>query len=185
MGATQAAVVDDGPTAPAAAVIAGGPQTTGCTRRRPRRAARPRRAGLVYQWLLEGADYAQFELQTADGGALVMYAMYLNTTTEHPGGLSGSPIPVPAEFAPLIVAPTEVGYHEVDANWTYEFAAVDPPQTAQGAKVQVIGGQRRPHLRARLLAGGRPQVPGRVTSPAAGSWRRPGSGWRAAPPTRW
>ena len=55
--------------------------------------------------------------------------MYLNTTTEHPNLVPGSPIPVPAAFTPLLAAPTEVGYHAVYANWTYQFAAIDPPAT--------------------------------------------------------
>ena len=30
------------------------------------------------------------------------------------------------------------------ANWTYEFAAIDPPQSAPGAKITVIGGTGSP-----------------------------------------
>jgi hypothetical protein len=32
----------------------------------------------------------------------------------------------------------------VNANWTYEFAAVDPPSTAHGAKAQVVAGSGGP-----------------------------------------
>jgi hypothetical protein len=71
--------------------------------------------------------------------------MYLNTQFEHPSGLPGPAIPVPADFAPLITkAAAKVGHKGVTANWTYEFAAVDPPQTAHGAKVEVIGGSGAP-----------------------------------------
>ena len=73
-----------------------------------------------------------------------MYSMYLNTTIEHPGNVSGPPIPVPASFAPLITTPTKAGIHGVAANWTYEFAAVDPPPTAHGAKVEVIAAAAPP-----------------------------------------
>ena len=70
--------------------------------------------------------------------------MYLNTTTEHPNLVAGSPIQVPAAFSPLLAAPTEVGNHAVYANWTYEFAAIDPPPTAHDAKLQVIAAQGAP-----------------------------------------
>jgi hypothetical protein len=139
LGATQGAVVDEGPASAAAAVICGGPLTTGLYAAQNAQASADTARGLVYQWLLQGAAFPQFELRTADGGALVMYAMYLDTTTEHPRLVSGSPIPVPAGFAPLLAAPTEIGYHAVYANWTFEYAAVDPPAAAQGAKVQIIG----------------------------------------------
>ena len=144
VGPTQAAVVDQGPAAPAAAVLAGGPQTTAlyAAQAAQRNAAAAR--GLNYQWLLEGAAFAQWGLRTAGGGALVLYAMYLNTTTEHRNNVSGSPIPVPASFTPLLATPNQIGYHQVTANWTYEFAAVDPPQAAHGAKVEVIGGSGAP-----------------------------------------
>jgi hypothetical protein len=72
-----------------------------------------------------------------------MYAMYLNTIIEHPGLVAGAPIPVPAEFAPL-TGPTAVGVHAVTANWTYEFAAFDPPPTAPGARLRVIAAEGGP-----------------------------------------
>ncbi len=139
LGATQAAVVDDGPASAAAAVVRSGPLTTGMYAAQNAQASAATARGLIYQWLLQGSYFPQFELRTADGGALVMYSMSLNTTTEYPGLVSGSPIPVPANFVPLLGAPTEIGYHQVLANWTFEYAAVDPPATAQNAKVQIIG----------------------------------------------
>jgi hypothetical protein len=140
LGATQAAVVDEGPASAAAAVIASGPLTTGLYATQNAQASAATAQGLVYQWLLQGSAFPQFELRTVGGGALVMYSMYLETTIEHYGLASGSPIPVPAEFVPLLAAPTEIGYHAVSANWTFEYAAVDPPATARNAKVQVIAG---------------------------------------------
>jgi hypothetical protein len=137
VGATQAAVVDDGPAAASAAVVADGPLTTGWYQAQAAQARSAAARDLQYQWLLEGTDYALFSLQTAGGGALVMYGMFLNTTTEHPGLVAGAPIPVPAPFTPL-TGPAQVGYHAVYANWTYEFAAVDPPPAVHGAKLQVI-----------------------------------------------
>ena len=144
VGATQAAVVDEGPTAPAATVIGGGPHTTGLYTTQDAKGNSAAAHGLNYQWLLQSASYAQYELAVAGGGALVLYSMYLNTTIQHPGNVSGSAIPVPANFVPLVATGATAGIHGVAANWTYEFAAVDPPQTAHGAKVEVIGANGAP-----------------------------------------
>ena len=144
VGATHAAVVDDGPTSPAAAVIAAGPQTTGLYAAQAARAAAERTRGLQYQWLLQGASWPQTGLRLADGSALVLYGMYLNTTSEHPNLAEGAPIGVPAAFAPLLAAPTEIGYHAVFADWAYQFAAIDPPADADGAKLAIIASQRWP-----------------------------------------
>jgi hypothetical protein len=145
VGPAQAAVVDQGPAAPAARVMAGGPQTTALYAAQAAQGTAATARGLYYQWLLEGASFAQYELRTTNGAALVLYAMYLNTTTEHPDAVSGSPITVPDNF--LSILPTgapEAGVHGVTANWTFEFAAVDPPQGAHGAKAAVIGGSGAP-----------------------------------------
>jgi hypothetical protein len=144
LGATQAAVVDEGPANPAAAVVGSGPLTTGLYSTQNAQASAATARGLIYLWLLQGSDFPQFELRTADGGALVLYSMDLNITISHPGVVSGSPIPVPAGFVPLLGAPTEIGYHQVQAEWTFEYAAVDPPSTAQNAKVQIIGAYGAP-----------------------------------------
>jgi len=144
VGATQAAVADDGPSSPAASVVAAGPLTTGLYAAQAAQAAAEQARGLDYQWLLQGAPYPQTGLQLAGGGALIMYGMYLNTSNEHPNLVAGSPIGLPTGFAPLLAAPTEVGYHEVIANWAYQFAAIDPPATARDAKLDVIGSQSGP-----------------------------------------
>ena len=144
VSATQAAVVDDGPASPAAAVVSDGPQTTGLYAAQAARRAAAEARVLQYQWLLQGAPFRQFGLRLAGGGALVLYGMYLNTTTEHPNLVAGSPIQVPAAFSPLLAAPTEIGYHAVLANWTYQFAAIDPPSTTSNAKLQVIAAQGGP-----------------------------------------
>lgn len=144
VGATQAAVVDDGPASPAAAVVAAGPQTTGFYAAQAAQAAAQQRKGLQYQWLLQGSPFPQVGLRLADGGALVFYGMYLNTTNEHPDLAAGSPIPVPAEFAPILTTPGEVGYHAVYANWAYQYAAVDPPASASNARLQILGWQGGP-----------------------------------------
>ncbi len=143
VGASQAAVVDNGTAAPSIAVVADGPLTTGWYQTQAEQGRSATARNLEYQWLLEGTDYALFSLQTADGGALVMYGMYLNTTTSHLGLAAGAPIPVPAAFTPL-TGPTEGGHHAVDANWTYEFAAVDPASATHGAKLQVIASAGAP-----------------------------------------
>jgi hypothetical protein len=145
VGATQAAVVDDGPSSPAAAVIAAGPLTTGLHVAQAARAAAEQRRGLQYQWLLQGAPFPQVGLRLAgSGSALIMYGMYLNTSNEHPNLVAGSPIAVPAEFKPMLAEPTEVGYHAVLSNWAYQFAAIDPAATAHNGKLEIIGSQRGP-----------------------------------------
>jgi len=144
VGATHAAVVDDGPTSPAGAVVAAGPQTTGLYAAQAAWAVAERTRGLQYQWLLQGASWPQTGLRLADGSALVLYGMYLNTTSEHPNLAEGAPIDVPAAFAPLLAAPTEIGYHAVLADWVYQFAAIDPPADADGAKLAIIASQRWP-----------------------------------------
>jgi hypothetical protein len=146
-GATQAAVVDDGPSSPASGVIAAGPLTTGLHTAQAARAAAEQRRGLQYQWLLQGAPFPQVGLRLAgNGSALIMYGMYLNTTNEHPNLVAGSPIGVPAEFKPMLAEPTEIGYHAVFANWAYQFAAIDPPATASNDKLEVIGSERGPNF---------------------------------------
>ena len=144
VGATQAAVVDDGPASPAAAVVGTGPQTTGLYAAQTAWAHVKQAQGLQYQWLLEGAPYPRFELRTADGGALVLYSMSLNTVTQHPNLVAGSPIQVPADLTALFTVPNEVGYHALWANWSYQFAAIDPPSTAPNAKLQIIAAQGAP-----------------------------------------
>lgn len=144
LGATQAAVADEGTANPAAAVISAGPQTTGLYAAQAAQAGAEAARGLAYQWLLQSASYAQFELRLHDGGDLVLYGMYLNTSVMHPGGAKGSPIPVPTEFSSLFTLSHEVGYHAVYDNWTDQFAAIDPPATAPHAKVTVIGASSGP-----------------------------------------
>jgi hypothetical protein len=138
VGATQAAVVDEGPASAAAAVIASGPQTTGLYAAQAAYGDTQAAKGLQYQWLLQGTSFPQFQLRTADGGDLVFYGMYLNTTVEHPNSLAGAVIPMPAQYRALQAGPIGIGYHGVAVNWTYEYVAVDPPLTAHNAKVQVI-----------------------------------------------
>jgi hypothetical protein len=138
VGATQAAVVDEGPSNPASAVIASGPQTTGLYTSQAAQTKSVTAEGLVYEYMFQETSYAEYQMKTADGGALVLYSMYLNTQTEHPADGSGPPIQVPAAFRPLLSSPATVGSHGVVANFTFEYAAVDPPSAAHGAKVDVI-----------------------------------------------
>ena len=144
VGATHAAVVDDGPASPAAAVVAAGPQTTGLYAAQAARAAAEQARGLQYQWLLQGSTWPQTGLRLAGGGALVFYGMYLNTSNEHPNLTAGAPIGVPAAITSLLVEPNEVGYHAVFADWAYQFAAIDPPASAHDGKLDVIAPQSGP-----------------------------------------
>jgi hypothetical protein len=142
VGPLQAAVVDDGPAAPAAAAVASGPLTTGIY---ASQAAIKHPSGDVRQWELEGSKYDKFALRTASGGAVVFYAMYLNATTEVPAELAedsgvspGQPIAVPPEFLPLLKPGAPVARKRLITQYALAFAAVDPPASAANANIQVI-----------------------------------------------
>ena len=147
-GPLQAAVVDDGPASTAAGVVASGPLTTGIYAAQDApapRSAQP--SGDVRQWELEGSKYTRFALRTADGGALVLYPMYLNTTIEVPAELAesypvhpGPAITIPPEFVPLLKRGTPAPRVRLITQLALAFAAVDPPPGAGKIQVIAIGG---------------------------------------------
>lgn len=144
--ALQATVVDDGPASAASQVVAAGPLTTGLYQvasTSARDISAPH--GDIYQWLLEGSSYGRLALQTADGGALVLYAMYFNTTVETPSALNqdipilkGPPISVPSYVQPLLRPGQTAPRTRLQTQDILTFAAIDPPASAKGAKIQVI-----------------------------------------------
>jgi len=138
----QAAVVDEGPASPAAKVVAAGNLTTGLYA--AARGAQTAPRGDVYQWELEGSHYASFALRTADGGALVFYAMYLNSVVQVPAVLTkgvvkaGPPITVPG-YLDFLLPPRQAAPRvQLEAQQLLSFAAVDPPAGGPAAKIQVI-----------------------------------------------
>jgi hypothetical protein len=143
-GPLQAAVVDDGPASPATKVVAAGNLTTGIYA--AARAAMTPPAGDLYHWELEGTHYANFALRTADGGALVLYEMYLDSAVEVPAILNkgvvktGPPITVPGYLAFLLTQGQPVPRLHLDIQQLLSFAAVDPPAGtgSTAAKIQVI-----------------------------------------------
>jgi hypothetical protein len=148
-GPLQAAVVDDGPASAAAKAVASGPLTTGLYQ-----AARDRAdsdltvpAGDVYQWSMEGTPYPAFALRTADGGALVLYAMYLNSTVAVPGYFDdaspvepGAPIKPPLDVLPLLPSDHKTPRIRLEAQSLFSFAAIDPAATTSKITVLAIGG---------------------------------------------
>jgi hypothetical protein len=148
-GPLQAAVVDEGPASAAAKAVAAGPLTTGLYQ-----AARDRAdiglevpAGDVYQWSMEGTPYPAFALRTADGGALVLYAMYLNSTVGVPGYFDdaspiqpGAPIAIPPDVLPLLPSGESTSRIRLEAQSLFSFAAVDPPAASSKITVLAIGG---------------------------------------------
>jgi hypothetical protein len=138
VGATQAAVADEGPAAEAASEITEGPQTTGVYTQQTALSKTQAASGLNYTWFMAGAGFPVFTLRTADGGALVLYGMYLETTNEHPDAKAGTPIPIPADVSAQFTVAGQVGLRAVEANYTYEYAAVDPPASATTAKATII-----------------------------------------------
>lgn len=146
-GPLQAAVVDDGPASAAAKVVAGGPLTTGLyDTLRTTLLGLSAPAGDQRQWTLEGSRYTPFALRTADGGALVLYAMYLNAKVATPAELSkgvitpGPPITVPPYLAPLLPPGTPAPRVSLQAQQVLSFAAVDPPSGNGKIQVIAIGG---------------------------------------------
>lgn len=149
-GPLQAAVVDDGPASSAAKAVAAGPLTTGMYQ-----AARTHVEGLtaprgdVYQWELEGTRFPAFALRTASGGALVLYAMYLNSTVAVPDVINkanhvrpGLPIAVPPIFLPMVPTDKIAPRESLETQELLSFAGIDPPAAAAGtagsARVTVI-----------------------------------------------
>ncbi|HYZ54330.1 MAG TPA: hypothetical protein VE733_12650 [Streptosporangiaceae bacterium] len=145
VGAMHATIVDDGPTSEAATAVAAGPQTTGLYSANSTAARQAAALHESYRWQMDGTSYPEFALRTTDGGALVFYTMYLNTTTEttsKPSAHSKAPlptIPVPAAYQALLKANQPPLHHQLTADQTLQFVALDPPGTAQAAKIQVIG----------------------------------------------
>jgi hypothetical protein len=145
-GGTQAAVVDEGPQASAAGLVAPGPQTTSLySEQAAARAATPK--DLEYLWYMLGTPYPVFALQTTGGGALVLYGVDLDTVTEHPDATSstdpaGTPIPIPAAAKPMLATPSEVAGHVLDVYYTYEFAAIDPPASTKNGQLTIIAASR-------------------------------------------
>jgi hypothetical protein len=149
-GPLQAAVVDDGPASAAASVVASGPLTTGVyeiAQTSARGISAPQ--GDAYQWMLEGSNYARLALRTADGGALVLYAMYLNTAVQTPSVLAqanpavpGPPIAIPGFLKALMTGGRQSVRNRLEAQDVLSFAAIDPPASGQGgsaaAKIAVI-----------------------------------------------
>jgi len=148
-GPLQAAVVDDGPASAAARAVAAGPLTTGLYQAARDRADNDLKvpAGDVYQWSMEGTPYPAFALRTADGGALVLYAMYLNSTVAVPGYFDdaspiqpGTPIKVPQDLLPLLPSGQPSPRVKLAAQTLFSFAAIDPPATSPKITVLAIGG---------------------------------------------
>jgi hypothetical protein len=144
-GPLQAGVVDDGPASAATRAVAGGPLTTGMYQGAVNHAGGLRAPrGDVYQWELDGSSLPQFALRTAAGGALVFYAMSLNTTVAVPDAInkanpvhSGPPIQVPIDVQMLLPLGRPAPLVQLSASQTLSFAAIDPARAAT-ARIQVI-----------------------------------------------
>jgi hypothetical protein len=148
-GPLQAAVVDDGPAGAAAKAVAAGPLTTGLYQKARDGADIGLKAptGDAYQWSMEGTPYPAFALRTADGGALVLYAMYLNSTVAVPGYFDdaspvqpGAPIKVPLDLLPLLPSGQPSPRVKLEAQSLFSFAATDPAATSSKITVLAIGG---------------------------------------------
>jgi hypothetical protein len=148
VGPLQAAVVDDGPASTATRAVADGPLTTGMYQ-----GARDHADGLtapsgdIYQWELQGVNLPEFALRTAAGGALVFYAMSLDTTVAVPDVINkgnpihpGPPIPVPPDLRMLLPPKQPDPLVQLSAGQLLSFAAIDPPPGKAKIQVIAIGG---------------------------------------------
>jgi hypothetical protein len=139
VGAIQAALVDDGPSSPAAKVVESGPLTTGYYWTNAAYAKKLRPQHWVYAWQMEGTSFPFFALRTTDGGAIVFYTMSLNgqtmpvsTPPAHPKNPLPA-IPVPDQYKPLLLPGQDPFTIEFDAGSTLQYLAVDPPVAKKGS----------------------------------------------------
>ena len=147
-GALQAAVVDDGPAAAAARAVADGQFTTGMYQGALSHVDGMRAPhGDVYQWELQGSSLPEFALRTAAGGALVFYAMTLNTTVAVPDVIDksnpvhpGPPIQVPVDLQMLLPPGQPAPLVQLESQQLLSFAAIDPALGAAKIQVIAIGG---------------------------------------------
>jgi hypothetical protein len=140
-----ASVVDDGPASPASQAVASGPLTTGMYQTAATSVRDITPPGDVDQWLLEGSSYGRLSLKTADGGSLVLYAMYFNFTVQTKSSLnqnipilSGQPITIPTYVKPLLSPDDGTPKTRLQTQDILSFAAIDPPAADKSAKIQVI-----------------------------------------------
>ena len=96
---------------------------------------------------MEGTPYPAFALRTADGGALVLYAMYLNTHGRRPRLLrrrlpdpTGRAHQVPLDLLPLLPSGQPSPRVRLEAQSLFSFAAIDPAATSSKITVLAIGG---------------------------------------------
>jgi len=144
VGAVHAAVANDGPAAPAAAMVAPGPFTTGLREQIVTGKRQITQPGLRYDSALGGTAFPLYALATADGGGLVLYSLnrgtvILRRTSDH------RPIPVPPSFAPILYATGHLLVRsELDTGATFQYAAYVPARQVKGGKMEVIGSQGGP-----------------------------------------
>ncbi len=132
VGAVQAALADEGPSAAVAAVMAGGPDTTGVHDQIVSAKRYVAGLGLSYDSQMQGSSFPIYALGTADGGALVLYSLVRSTVvlraTKHE-----SQIQIPQAFAPILYATGRVIIgSELDTGETYQYAADVPPSQPAG-----------------------------------------------------
>lgn len=145
VGPLLAAVVDDGPSSPAASVVASDQVTTSVSRAARSGMGLTTPRGDVHQWALEGSNWDTFAMRTTDGGALVFFAMYLNVAIEVPSNLNqsalvrpGRPIRIPGELMPMLPAGTKAPRVSLERQDLLSFVAIDPPAANGDGKIQVI-----------------------------------------------
>jgi hypothetical protein len=145
VGAMHATIADDGPSSAAAVAVAPGPETTGLYQVNAALARQTAAHQDIYTWALEGTSYPLFALRRTDGSALVFYTMTLITATvpvKLPPLHSTAnlpTIPVPSAYRPLLPADQPPIQHQLTANATLSYVALDPAASSGSGRIQVIG----------------------------------------------
>ena len=145
VGAMHATIAADGPSSAAAVAVAPGPETTGLYQVNAALARQTAAHQDIYTWALEGTSYPLFALRRTDGSALVFYTMTLITATvpvKLPPLHSTAnlpTIPVPSAYRPLLPADQPPIQHQLTANATLSYVALDPAASSGSGRIQVIG----------------------------------------------
>ena len=127
----HATVAAEGGRSVAAKVIRSSPITTGFYKESRRAKKKAKKDDLTLQVVFTATPFPYFGLRTEDGGGLIVYSMFRNTSlvAKEPG----APRPEIPEEAEHLLDGTVEG-RQVDTGAIYHFAAYDPPRAGRNDK---------------------------------------------------
>lgn len=128
MSAIQASLVQDGPLSEASKAMKPGPYTTDYYTQSQKDAKAAADAGQALDSVIFATSYPIFPLRTADGGALVLYALSRTTITYLKK--KGGSLPIPRQAAHLLFDQHSPGSllikDQLNITETLQFAGLDP-----------------------------------------------------------